>query len=130
MPFARPKPHGPSWSLCPGTIDQQAPAALGYYYRIKGDSKGGPLMPEGRGWYEKSIAVLQRGAAASQVIQKKFDEEQIAHGKPLPFRSGFENLYTNLGKAQAGLGRLRRCACVISLCAARSIPPTAASTTS
>jgi tetratricopeptide (TPR) repeat protein len=98
-----------AWSILeplpPETMDQQAPAALGYYYRIKGDSRGGPSTPEGRGWYEKSVAVLQRGAAASQVIQKKFDQDQIAHGKPLPFRSGFENLYTNLGKAQVGLGR-------------------------
>jgi tetratricopeptide (TPR) repeat protein len=98
-----------AWSILeplpPDRIDQQAPAALGYYYRMKGDSKGGPTTPEGRAWYEKSAAVLQRGAAASQIIQKEFDEDQLAHGKPLPFRAGFENLYTNLGKAQAGLGQ-------------------------
>lgn len=98
-----------AWSILetlpPDRIDQQSPAALGYYYRVKGDSLGGPSTAAGRAWYEKSSAILQRGAAASQIIQKEFDEGQLARGKPLPFRSGFESLYTNLGKAHAGLGR-------------------------
>ncbi len=86
-------------------VDQQAPAALGYYYRVKGDNSGGPTTPEGRAWYQKAVAILQKAAQASQLIQQEFDEGQLARGKPLPPRSGFEAIYINLGKAQAGLGR-------------------------
>ncbi len=86
-------------------IDQQCPIALGFYYRLKGDASGGPGSPEGRAWYEKSVAILERGMQSSRLMQQEFDDAQAAHGRPLGPRGGFEGLYINLGRTQATLGR-------------------------
>jgi tetratricopeptide (TPR) repeat protein len=84
---------------------QQAPANLGGYYIAKGDMMGGVATSEGRAWYEKAVAVLSEGEAMSRVVERHYDEEQRAHGKPLEGRAAMPNLYLNLGAAYAELGR-------------------------
>ena len=89
--------------LPPAEIYQQTPANLGLYYREKGDRAGGPQTAEGRGWYEKSLAVLLRAQAASQASEKAYDEGQIAHGLPLATRVAYQPLYLFLGATETGL---------------------------
>ena len=84
---------------------QQAPANLGGYYIAKGDMLGGAATSEGRAWYEKAVAVLSEGEAMSRAVERHYDDEQRAHGKPLEGRAAMPNLYLNLGAAYAELGR-------------------------
>jgi tetratricopeptide (TPR) repeat protein len=84
---------------------QQAPANLGGYYIAKGDMMGGAATSEGRAWYEKAVAVLSEGEAMSRAVERHYDDEQRAHGKPLEGRAAMPNLYLNLGAAYAELGR-------------------------
>jgi hypothetical protein len=89
----------------PGRGYQQAPANLGGFYIAKGDMVGGAATAEGRAWYEKAVGVLQEGRQLSRVIEKHYDDAQLAHGKPLSARAAMPNLYLNLGAAYAELGR-------------------------
>ena len=84
---------------------QQAPANLGGYYIAKGDMMGGAATSGGRAWYEKAVAVLSEGEAMSRAVERHYDDEQRAHGKPLENRAAMPNLYLNLGAAYAELGR-------------------------
>jgi tetratricopeptide (TPR) repeat protein len=78
---------------------------LGMYAGVKGDSLGGPSTPQGRAWYEKSLAALVEGEEVSRAGEAVYDREQLAHGKPLQQRWGFQDLYLNLGAAYSRLGR-------------------------
>jgi hypothetical protein len=51
--------------LPPHLSRQFIPANLGAYYGAKGDAAGGPRTPQGRAWYEKSVAILLRGREIS-----------------------------------------------------------------
>ena len=88
--------------LPPVEIYQQTPARLGMYYRLKGDAVGPPLDRE---WYEKSAAVLERARAASQAIERAYDQAQLSHGKPLATRVAYQPVYIDLGLAYMKLGR-------------------------
>jgi tetratricopeptide (TPR) repeat protein len=88
--------------LPPDRIFQQTPARLGAYYRLKGDAVG---APENRGWYEKSLSVLLSARAASQAIEKAYDQAQLNRQKPLATRLAHQPLYMNLGITLARLGR-------------------------
>jgi len=78
---------------------------LGMYTGVKGDSLGGPSTPEGRAWHEKSLAALMEARGVEQAAEAVYDREQLAHGKPLQQRWGFQDLYLNLGAAYSRLGR-------------------------
>jgi tetratricopeptide (TPR) repeat protein len=93
------EPLPESWS------SPQAASDLGYLYQLKADRAGGAATPQGRGWYEKSLAVLQQGEVLAHVFRRVFDETQRAHGKPPRPQGGYELLYLNLGKAYLALGR-------------------------
>ncbi|MBZ5584940.1 MAG: tetratricopeptide repeat protein, partial [Acidobacteriia bacterium] len=83
----------------------QTPGNLGMYYQIEGDSAGGASTPQGRVWYEKSVAMLENAARIAQATEKSHDAAQKAHGKPLPPRMNMTEIYFNLGAASAKLGR-------------------------
>ena len=51
------------------------------------------------------MAVLSEGEAMSRAVERHYDDEQRAHGKPLENRAAMPNLYLNLGAAYAELGR-------------------------
>jgi tetratricopeptide (TPR) repeat protein len=91
--------------LPPDRMFVPGPADLGMYYRLKGDSVGGPATPEGRAWYLKSLDVLLRAREASQAARTAFDSAQLAHGKPLTKRPAYGRLYFVLATVYAGLGR-------------------------
>jgi protein O-mannosyl-transferase len=91
--------------LPPEKILQETPAYLGMYYGVKGEAAGGPATPEGRGWYEKSAAVLERAREVSRATERAYDASQLAHGKPLAARLALPDLYFNLGVAYGALGR-------------------------
>ena len=91
--------------LPPHLSTQLIPANLGAYYGAKGDAAGGPRTPQGRAWYEKSVAILLRGREISRASEKAFDETQRAAGKPRSARAAYQNLYINLAAAFLGLGR-------------------------
>jgi protein O-mannosyl-transferase len=88
--------------LPPGRIFQQTPARLGMYYRLKGDRLG---PGNGRDWYERSLAVLERAREASQAIERGYDQAQLAHGRPLATRVVYQPLYADLGITLMRLGR-------------------------
>jgi tetratricopeptide (TPR) repeat protein len=81
------------------------PTYLGIYYSFKAGLMGGGSNPQGRPWYEKSIAMLLRARAISQAAAKAFDEAQLAHGKPLGVRIGLPELYLALGSDYYSLAR-------------------------
>jgi len=81
------------------------PTYLGIYYSFKADLMGGASNPQGRAWYEKSIAMLLRARAISQAAARAFDEAQLAHGKPLGGRIGMPELYLALGSDYYSLAR-------------------------
>ena len=91
--------------LPPVWMDISIPTNLGKYYHIAGDRAGGGSSPQGRGWYEKSLTVLLRGRQAVLAIGQARDQVQLAQGRPLLPRIGFDNLYFNLGKTYASLGQ-------------------------
>lgn len=88
--------------LPPGKVFQQTPSDLGIYYRIKGDRA---RAPENREWYEKSLSVLLSARAASQAIEKAYDQAQLAHGRPLATRVAYQPLYLQLGITLTRVGR-------------------------
>jgi protein O-mannosyl-transferase len=87
--------------LPPPRMQQQAPARLGAWYRLKGDTAGA----QAREWYERSAAVLFRARDASQAIERAYDESQLAHGKPLATRLAYQTVYLDLGITLLRLGR-------------------------
>jgi tetratricopeptide (TPR) repeat protein len=91
--------------LPPRLSTELTPSYLGVYYRLKGDASGGPRTPQGRAWYEKSVAVLRRAREISQAAEAAFDETQRAAGKPLSARGASPDLYLNLTAALLGLDR-------------------------
>jgi len=91
--------------LPPRLSTELTPAYLGVYYREKGDAVGGVGTPEGRAWYEKSVAVLERAREISRAAEAAFDEAQRASGKPLAARGASPDTYLNLTAALLGLGR-------------------------
>ena len=91
--------------LPPRLSTELTPSYLGVYYREKGDAMGGPRTPEGRAWYEKSVAVLLRGREISRAAEATFDEAQRDAGKPLSARGASPDSYLNLAAALLGLGR-------------------------
>jgi tetratricopeptide (TPR) repeat protein len=91
-------------SLPPELISPLTPSNLGVYYGAKGRLMGGMLTAQGRALYRKSLAVLLRAREADRAGEKKYDEDLLAHGKPLTFRIGFQPAYWNLGLTYAELG--------------------------
>jgi tetratricopeptide (TPR) repeat protein len=94
-----------AWEILRGLpvadIPVATPMNLGGYYLEKGDAAG----PAADAWYEKAVTVLLQGREISQAVEKQWDEEQHAHGKPLRGRAASPNLYFNLGQAYRSLGR-------------------------
>lgn len=88
--------------LAPGEIHQETLARLGAYCRPKGDAVG---PPGNRGWYEKSVAVLECAREASLAIEKVYGQAQPAHGKPLATRLAYLPVYADLALAYMRLGR-------------------------
>jgi tetratricopeptide (TPR) repeat protein len=58
----------------------------------------------GRALYQKALAVLLRGREADQAKEKQYNQDLLAHGKPLAFRFGFQQLYFDLGLVYSRLG--------------------------
>jgi tetratricopeptide (TPR) repeat protein len=87
--------------LPPARIQQQTPAHLGAWYRLKGETAGA----QARIWYERSAAVLLRAREASQAIEHAYDEAQLSHGKPLATRVAYQPVYVDLGITMLRLGR-------------------------
>jgi hypothetical protein len=87
--------------LPPDRIQQQTPARLGAWYRLKGDASGAAGHP----WYERSAAVMLRAREASQAIEHAYDQAQLAHGKPLATRLAYQPVYLDLGITMLRLGR-------------------------
>jgi protein O-mannosyl-transferase len=85
--------------------DANTTADLGYLYELQGDRAGGGETVTGRAWYVKSLDLLEQGAGIAVASRRQFDDDQVAHGKPLRFQGGYELLYLNLGKAYQTLGR-------------------------
>ncbi len=91
--------------LEPRLSTELTPSYLGIYYQLKGDAVGGPRTPQGRAWYEKSAAVLERAREISRAAEAAFDETQRAAGKPLSARGASPDLYLNLASVLLGLER-------------------------
>jgi len=91
--------------LPPRFSTELTPSYLGIYYRAKGDAAGGPGTPQGRAWYEKSVAVLLRAREISRAAELDFDQTQRDAGKPLSLRGASSDLYLNLTAALLGLNR-------------------------
>jgi tetratricopeptide (TPR) repeat protein len=91
--------------LPPRFSTELTPTYLGIYYRAKGDAAGGPETPQGRAWYEKSVAVLLRAREISRAAELDFDQTQRDAGKPLSLRGASPDLYLNLTAALLGLNR-------------------------
>ncbi len=81
------------------------PAILGTYYGLEGDRVGGSATPEGRGWYQKSLAMLGKAKQISLNYQRLLDERAVAAGEPLPALIAYESLDSDLGQAYWRLGR-------------------------
>jgi protein O-mannosyl-transferase len=96
-----------SWEILkdlpPEKSSEFPPAFLGIYYSVKGDSAADAAK---RGWYEKSIVVLQKAAGISRVQERLYDEEQQARGRPKASRAAFAQIYLNLAKDYLNLGNL------------------------
>ncbi|HTC87235.1 MAG TPA: hypothetical protein VK686_02985 [Bryobacteraceae bacterium] len=95
----------------PVDSDQRTPARLGVYYRKKGDlaeagASSDKAAEAARPWYEKSLAVLLKAREISRARERAFDEAQLAHGRPLAFRSGDDVLYFNLAATYSELDML------------------------
>ena len=98
-----------SWSieenLPPASRDDRAASDLATYCRVKGDRLGGSATPAGRAWYERALELYQRAAETGEARMANFDQLQLAHGLPLPVRSGYGELYLALGETAADLGQ-------------------------
>jgi tetratricopeptide (TPR) repeat protein len=82
-------------------IQQQVPASLGLYYRVKGDAS----PADRRAWYEKSLGVLERARDVSRTTERAYDAAQLTHGRPLTARVANRALYLYLGTTYQRLGR-------------------------
>jgi tetratricopeptide (TPR) repeat protein len=94
-----------SWQILsplpPARSSEFPPTFLGIYYAAKAD-----LDPaNSRGWYEKSLAVLEKAREISQAAEKAYDDIQRARGAAPTERVGFQQLYFNLANACLNLGR-------------------------
>ncbi len=93
--------------LAPLPVERSAatiPPVLAMLYGVKGD-QAGAATPAGRAWYEKALAVLQRGDAISRAGERAYDAAQIAHGRPLTRRFATRDVYVMLGLTYRLLGR-------------------------
>jgi tetratricopeptide (TPR) repeat protein len=77
---------------------------LAMLYGVKGDQAGAGT-PEGRAWYEKALALLQRADVISRAGERAFDEAQLAHGRPLARHFATRDVYVLLGLTYRSLGR-------------------------
>jgi len=97
-----------AWNLVrglkPAESSELIPGRLGIYYAQK--AALAPLE-ERRLWYEKSIAVLEQARVISQAAERQFDNQQLAHDKPLAPRQAFVPLYLCLANDCLNLGRFR-----------------------
>lgn len=86
---------------------------LGIYYRLQGEAQevrsaadGWTVTPQGKPWFEKSVAVLQRAA----LLDKRLNEERrvrllkAGRDPQLVGDNGELELYENLGVSQVRLG--------------------------
>jgi tetratricopeptide (TPR) repeat protein len=98
-----------SWSILrvlpPKDVFAAVPANLGSYYGLKGDRAGGLSTPEGRAWYEKSLAILVQARDATLASQKVYDDLQLRNGRPLPPLNENSSVFFYLGQAYMRLGR-------------------------
>lgn len=78
---------------------------LGTCYRIKGDRAGGSKTAEGRAWYEKAAAILERAREVDRLTDRTLLAAERARGAPLPKVLGIPDLYQNLGNVYLNLGR-------------------------
>jgi tetratricopeptide (TPR) repeat protein len=79
------------------------PTFLGVYYGVKADMVGPPA--EKAAWYAKSLAVLLQAREISRALERSYDDEQRAHGRPLTARAAFGQLYLNLSNDYLHLGK-------------------------
>ena len=77
---------------------------LAMLYGVKGDQAGADT-PEGRAWYEKALALLQRADVISRAGERAFDDAQLAHGRPLARHFATRDVYVLLGLTYRSLGR-------------------------
>jgi hypothetical protein len=80
---------------------------IGLFYIAKGDRLGGPDSAQGRMWYERAREGLVRARSAISAVEKEFDAEQLAHGRPLVQRNGGPEVYQTLGFIYSRLGQRR-----------------------
>ena len=80
-----------------GEIPEDTPYHLGLYYGTKGERMGGNTTPEGRDWYAKGIAILERTREISLANEAAFDRLQAEHGRPAPARTAYQQLFKSLG---------------------------------
>jgi protein O-mannosyl-transferase len=80
-----------------GQIPDETPYHLGLYYGTKGERMGGSSTPEGRDWYAKGIAILERTREISLANEAAFDRLQAEHGRPLPGRTAYQQIFKSLG---------------------------------
>ena len=78
---------------------------LGVCYRMKGDAAGGKNTEQGRAWYEKSLAVLQRGRESDRAVDARVVAVERARGAAVGRVFGLAELYQNLGNVYLNLGR-------------------------
>jgi tetratricopeptide (TPR) repeat protein len=83
----------------------QALNYLGMYQGVKADGLGGASTPEGRRWYERSLAALLEAREVAKATESAYVRTQLQHRKPIAERIGFQDLYVNLGAALSRLGR-------------------------
>ena len=63
---------------------------------MKGDASGGPRTPQGRAWYEKSVAVLKRAREISRAAETAFDayaKLDSAQPQPINLMGATRGLY-------------------------------------
>jgi tetratricopeptide (TPR) repeat protein len=94
-----------SWAILqplpPERSSELPPTFLGIYYAAKAEWAG---PDQKRAWYEKSLTALLRARKISQALERTYDDEQLAYGRPLVARAGFQQLYFNLANAYLNLG--------------------------
>lgn len=95
-----------SWSILQslpdGRSNPQTLGSLAGLYGDKGDLTGGP---EALAWYRKGLAAAQRADLISRALERKRDELQREHGRPLPPRIPAQRLYFLLGEMYRKTGQ-------------------------
>jgi protein O-mannosyl-transferase len=97
-----------AWSIVEPLPPERSAATmapvLAMLYGVKGDQAGAGT-PEGRAWYQKALAMLQRADVISRAQERAHDEAQLAHGRPLARRFATRDVYVLLGLTYRSLGR-------------------------